>query len=204
MNKNIFAPSLVLLIALNQALCLAELSQAEKKGEPTKLERTIRRYFASMGGYQEHDLITRSQVEELQGFLRKTGRRSLATHPKLLHRVLPDGSRLAKLFYSRNGANVLRAAAMQLGSYAKLEALTRTPAGHAKLTEAVSLQSVEAVLELVAENHEPLQQPTAEKKLPVKVKAKTKPRNFRVYTLSEFLNAALATPEATSPTEELK
>jgi len=59
--------------------CLAESTSEISPGAPEP-EMTIRRYFTGQSGYQTGDLITRSQLEELQGYLRRTRWRGPASH----------------------------------------------------------------------------------------------------------------------------
>jgi len=180
--------ALVLLGALSLKPCLAE-SASEMASKSSDLEMTIRRYFTGQSGYQAGNLITRSQVEELQKYLRRTRRRGPACHPRMLRRILPDGCRLAKLFYSRNGDQVLRVAAQRLGGYAVLEALTRSPASYTQLVEAVDSGSVDSVVQL-AESASPAQSPET-----AKAEGKKKRRNKVIYTLDEFFSAAMAATE---------
>jgi len=171
-NKMILASALTLLGSLSLSPCLAESAP-----EPTELEMTIQRYFTGQSGYQVGDLITRSQVEELQRYLRRTRRRGPASHPLILRRLLPDNCRLVKLFYARNGAQVLRAAAQKLGGYATLEALTRSTASYTQLVEAVNSRSVDSVVKLA-------QIPET-----AKPEGKKKGRKGVLYTVDEFLSA---------------
>jgi len=174
--------ALVLLGALGVKPCLAE-SASENSPALSELEMTILRYFTGQSGYQAGNLMTRSQVEELQQYLRRTRRRGPACHPRLLRRMLPDNCRLAKLFYSKNGDQVLRDAAQRLGGYAVLEALTRSTDSYTRLVEAVGSGSVDSVMEL------------ARSYVTAQAESKKKRRNRVIYTLDEFFSATTAATE---------
>jgi len=164
-------------------------SASENSPALSEPEMTIRRYFTGQSGFQAGDLITRSQVEELQQYLRRTRRRGPASHPRMLRQILPDNCRLAKLFYSGNGDEVLPGAAQRLGGYAVLEALTRSTASYAQLIEAVDSGSVDLVVKLAESVR------SAQKSETTQVESKKKRRKRVIYTLDEFLSAARAATE---------
>ncbi len=110
--------------------------------------------------------------------------------------MLPDNSRLAKLFYSRNGNQVLRGAAQKLGGYAVLEALTRPTVSYTRLVEAVDSGSVDSVVKL-AESAGLAQNPG-----PAKAEGRKKGRKKVLYTVDDFLAALVRAPEAKMPAEQ--
>jgi len=189
-NKTIVATVLVLLGALGQSPCFAE-SAGGISPESAELKMTIQRFFAGESGYQNGDLITRSQVEELQKYLRRTRRRGPALHPTLLGRILPDNRRLVNLFYARSSGEVLRVAAEKLGGYAALEALTRSTASYTQLVEAVDSESVDSVVKLAE---------SAQKADTAKAEGKKKRRKKAIYTADDFFSAVLAASEAKTAT----
>jgi len=184
-----------LLCTLDPCLCLAE-SVGEESSNPSALEKTIRRFFTGQSGYHADDLITRSQVEELQEYLRKTWRRAPASHPLILHRLLPDENRLCKVFYLKNGGKVLREASLKLGGYVGLEALVRTTAKYAHLVKAVRSGSADAVVELVESSDMGKNAET------VRAEEKRERRKKMIYTVDDFISAVIVTPKAKTPAED--
>jgi len=187
--KRVVATTLMLLAALSHNHSFA----AQESGdvvEPSVLEKTIRRHFAGQSGYHVGDLITRSQVAELQVYLRRTRCHGPACHPFMLQRVLPDTCRIVKLFYSKNRGNVLRKAAQKLGGYAVIEALTRSPANYTQLVKAADSASVDAIVQLAETTGFGRGYETANSEGPKKRRKKV------IYTAAEFLNATSVTTEA--------
>ena len=107
MNRAILISTIWLLSFSTQDRCQADSRGLGTPSDPKSLELTVRRYFAGMARYEEGDLISFTQVAELQQYLRKTTGHSAASHPSLLRQVLPDASRLSRLFYAKRGAKVL-------------------------------------------------------------------------------------------------
>lgn len=193
MNRFFFPLFVGLFIVLASEQCLGEPAAEGEPAGRTVLEKTIVRFFQSMGGYEDGDLISRSQVQDLQVFLRRTNRRGLVTHPRMLTPVLPDNSRLIRLFYAKNGAQVLREAAKKLGSYRELEELSRSSSGYDLLVKAVNRNNnADEVLEMAFKRREEKQK--GDRKVPLKL---------RVYTIEEFLErlAASAKGKQKSPAE---
>ncbi|MCA9232601.1 MAG: hypothetical protein KDA57_18270 [Planctomycetales bacterium] len=169
----------LMLFVFNTRQSGGEETTAEATNRPSALEMTIRRHFSAISGYQKGDLITKSQVEELQTYLRKTNRHCRAAHPMLLNWILPDDCRLSRLFYSQSGAEVLRTAAGELGSYAELEALTRSADSYAALVEAVESEDADTIVELALQGREPNDESQG--------KERPSRRSSRLYTVEEFL-----------------
>ncbi len=170
-------------------LCWMSLSQCrgdDPAKDAKKLEETVRRYFASIGGYHEGDLISRSQVEDLQVYLRRTQGHSAATHARILRRILPDDSRLVRLFYQKNGAELLRQAAVKNGGYEVFDRLSRSTAKYARLVEATDRGSIEKLNQLTDEE--------LKKLLATKEKSeanKSRVKSSRIYTIEDYLEAVI-------------
>jgi len=194
-NRIVIATVLVSLEVLANGAYSAESAGADS-AKASNLEMTIRRFFNSQSGYEAGDLITRSQVMELQGYLRKTRRRAAASHPLILQRVLPDDCRFTKLFYTKNASDVLRAAAQKLGGYEDLKALTKPTGKYTQLVQAVNSGSADAVVKL-AESISKARTTTTENG------AGKQRRNKRtIYTVEDFLNAVNVAPAAKIPADE--
>ncbi|NOY43598.1 MAG: hypothetical protein GXP26_17395 [Planctomycetes bacterium] len=179
-------------------LCLVSLNQCrgEDTAEETKiLKETVRRYFASIGGYHEGDLITRSQVEDLQLYLRRTRGHSAATHARILRRILPDDSRLVRLFYQKNGAELLRQAAVKNGGYEVFDRLSRSTAKYSQLVEATDRGSIEKLNRLTDEESQ--QQLAAREEKSGKNKGYV--RLSRIYTIEEYLAAIISPTKTETP-----
>lgn len=123
---------------------------ADEQDPASQARELAQFYFASDPGYHAGDLISQSQLEEFQTFLRKTRRYSKLTHVVLLKLTLSDDAPLVRLFHSQGGAGVFRTAAAELGSYAPIDRTTLREEGRVALREAVSADSPKAVLEAVA------------------------------------------------------
>jgi hypothetical protein len=186
------------------ALCLAgvfstadwTVSAAQPTAEENlQVAQTIERYFAGILDYRTGDLICRSQVEELQRYLRKTRGNIPAAHRRLLHRVLADEAPLIRLFYGEHGEKVLGTAAGQLAGYAELDSISRLASGRILIKEAIQSDQPD-VLEAYAKRE------TAAK--PSHQSQQARPQgastgSTRIHTVEQFIEAALATP---SPGEQ--
>ncbi len=169
--------------ALNQ--CFGETRPEDAVADNVVFNETVRRHFASQRGYHEGDLITRSQIEELQGYLRSAFGHSAATHPRALRRILADDSRLASLFYKKNRGEILRALAAQNKGYEVFDRISRTTAGYARLTEAVDHAEVGVLNQLAdEESQKTLSAKSGNSETPVR---RSKPTP--IYTVEEYLAA---------------
>jgi hypothetical protein len=155
------------------------------------IEETAKRYFASAGGYQEGDLISQSQIQEFQDYLRKTRGHSPATHPRLLTRVLRDNSRLVRLFNRPNGADLLREAVAKGNGYGAFKNLTHSKTDFAKLTDAFDRGAVEDLIQMADQKSQQLTA-TTEVSDP-KPKRHLKPS--MIYTVADYLTAVNAVLE---------
>ena len=135
---------------------------------------TVLRYFSSNQSYRVEDLLVQSQVSELQNYLRSTKGHSPSTHPKLLKRVLPDHSHLAKLFYQKRFKQKLRDLSKELDGYESLHRMCHTAAGSKQL-------------ENLLENGETARIILIAKDLIKKPKRKRAPR---IYTVGDFLDVS--------------
>jgi|GEM_PF-3806630 len=107
------------------------------------LSRTIVRFFESQSHYYPGDLIVRSQVAELQDYLRKTRGAGPWTNFQLRRRVLVDHACLARIFYGLGGDRLLREAAQKLGGYGPLDRLCQSKSGREILVAAVRQSNFE-------------------------------------------------------------
>jgi len=149
------------------------------------IKESSRRYFASMGGYIEGDLIAKSQIEELRDYLRITRGNSVAMHPKLLGRVSSDQARLVRLFYKESGAETLRAAAEKSNGYEVFDRMCHQTKRFAELADAVERGAIETLIQMAAQESQKKSQAEQEKK--DAPKRRTKPP--RIYTLEDYLDA---------------
>ena len=157
-----------------------------------KLAGTIYRYFSSISDYQEGNLICRSQVEELQRYLRRTQGSIPASHRRLLNRVLADEAPLSQFFYGENGEAVLCDAAVELAGYEELEVAARTTAGRKLIKAAIRSNESDALVQY-------LKQEIASKKSQQSQQAgqqEAKTSRARIYTVEQFIEAALASPNS--------
>ncbi len=157
-----------------------------------QLAETIERHFASMSDVREGGLICRSQVEEVQQYLRKTQGNIPASHRLLLNRVLADGAPLTKFFHAEHGEAVLCVAASKLAGYAELEAIARTAAGRNQIRAAIQSDQSDALVEFVKE--ELAAKSSQQGQQPGQPASKT--AGARIYTVEQFIEAALATPSS--------
>lgn len=169
---------------------IAKIAIAEQELSSQQQEvvsETARLYLESNNRYHPGDLITESQIEELQQYLRKSLGKSPATHRGLLNRTLKDTAPLSRFFYQESENRVLRLAAEKLGGYADLEALSLDHKGRQALQRAISTGSeAEIVTTVEASRQNSSEKPTRERK-------KTSPNHLRViYTLDDFLEAAFS------------
>ncbi len=151
------------------------------------LSRTVIRFFEGQSQFSPGDLIVRSQVTDLQVYLRKTHRASPATMSPLCRRVLPDRACLARVFYGLGGDQLLREAARNLGGYAPLDRLCRSKAGREILTPAARQDDIEMLLDSVRKHERP---PNPVRGSPGETdKRPTIQRLSRIYTVEDLLKA---------------
>ena len=166
--------------------------QSQLQAEQEQLAGTIRRYFESSGSFHADDLITRSQISGLKRYLRRVGRLGHVSHPAVVSRVSPDNSRLVQLFYKKQGADVLRSAAAELGGYGSLEMLSHDLAGLAALREAVAENDHRTLVEYARSSIESRETSLSDSE---QVGTKPLPQDAvltgkqGIYTLDEFIEA---------------
>jgi len=149
------------------------------------IAKTARFYFESSGTYAPGDLITESQIEELQDYLRRSFGNSPATHRGLTNRAIKDDAPLSKYFYREQANTVLRKAAEELGGYGQLEALSLNRQGRKVLQEAISTRSEAGIIsriEISRQNKDAEASGNPQSGSPHQPKA--------IYTLEDFLGAA--------------
>ena len=153
------------------------------------LSKTVIRFFESQSQYLPGDLIVRSQVAELQAYLRKTEGACPATNPQLRRRVLVDHACLARVFYGLGGDRLLREAARKLGSYGPLDRLCQSKAGRAILTTAVRQSNLEMLMDYL-QKHELPPEPVRAIPLDQDIDQKQLARKLhKIYTLEELLKS---------------
>lgn len=170
-------------------ICICTSSPATSAAElPKQLKSTVVRYLSADADYRPGDLITQSQLKEIQAYLRRTQGNSPATHPKWRKRMLPDKAHLASIFYS-GGGPVLRQAAAKLGGYGELDRLSKDVSGRRVLQDAIESNSPDKLIRALQAKGEKTkaQRSNQGNKPPAMV------RSTRIYTAAEFL-AALAAP----------
>jgi hypothetical protein len=159
------------------------------------LRGTIERYFSSMEGYQPGDLISQSQVEELQLYLLRTQGRISATHPRLLHQVLPDEAPLIRSFYLDDGAEVLREAAKRLHGYDRLQALAHTVPGRAQISAAIGSKSPDLLVNSVKQ----VLSSETRSNSPEQDERQVKSEDNHIFTLEQFIEASQPPSSAGNP-----
>ena len=163
----------------------------------TKLKSTIDRYLLASPNYRDGDLLTRSRMEELQDYLRRTKGNSLVTHSRWRQKMLPDRAPLAKLFFS-GGSKVLRAASDQLGSYAELDLLSRSKSGRKRLEDAIRANEPKELARFLLANREKsVAGATNESE-----KHPSVPATARIYTIADLLAGLAASKTDANPTEK--
>ena len=151
-----------------------------------KYRQIVALYLTSGEGYAPGDIITRSQIEELQSYLRKSRQKNTITHPILLERSLPDNAPLSRIFHSSpEAANALRSAAAELGGFGKLDAFSLRQGGRETLLKASQAGDSQAVVELVARESEKIDGP-----------ASRLLRRRDIYTAEDLIIVAFPQPKA--------
>jgi hypothetical protein len=156
--------------------------------ENQQLAETIERHFAGIVDFRKGHLICRSQVEELQQYLRRTRGHIPASHRRLLIRILADNAPLTTLYHGEHGEKVLTAAADQLGGYEELASLSRLAAGRTLIREAIQADQPDVLVdhvnrETAARDSQPGKQAN-------------NPGIVRIYTVKQLIEAALAPPDS--------
>ena len=115
------------------------------------ISRTVIRHFQSQDQYHVGDLIVRSQVAEIQDYMRKTRGISPITNSRLCKRVIADQDPLARAFNSAGNDQLLREAASQLGGYGPLDQLCQLKSGRQILATTIRQSNLEILLEYIRE-----------------------------------------------------
>lgn len=183
--------SLIALLWTTAWTVCAEQSTVE---QDQQLAGTIRRYFAGMAGYHEGNLICQSQVEELQRYLRRTQGNIPAVQMLLLKRVLSDEAPLVRFFYTENGETVLGTVASKLAGYTELEAAARTAEGRIQIKKAITANQPDVLLEFLRQEFTVNRRSNSSGSQATKGQLETKSADHRIYTLDQFIEAALANP----------
>lgn len=121
-----------------------------KEIAPAQLKAIVHRYFHADPNYHDGDLLTRSQLAEMQLYLRRVRGNTLASHRKWRDLMLPDNAPLISI-YRGDDQGTLREAAIKAGSYAELDRLARTLAGREKIQAALKQKSADQLLALIEE-----------------------------------------------------
>ena len=137
---------LVLVVGLVSNMAVAAGPEVD-----ANLVETIRLFFTLDPEFRPGDLITRTQVEELQTYLRKTRREGPATEISLLARSLPESTPLVRFFYQDDGSELLRQAAKQLGGYEPIYKLCHMPQERLLVRKAILKSDLSALLAVVAD-----------------------------------------------------
>jgi hypothetical protein len=160
--------------------------------ENQQVAETIERHFAGIVDYRKGHLICRSQVEELQQYLRRTRGNIPAAHGRLLIRILADNAPLTRIFHSEHGEKVLTAAAGQLGGYEKLASLARLAAGRTLIREAIRADQPDVLVDHVNRETAAIQSQQSKQAKPQGIN----PGMVRIYTVEQLIEVALATPDS--------
>ncbi|MEM9352478.1 MAG: hypothetical protein AAGA92_05655 [Planctomycetota bacterium] len=112
-----------------------------------KQQRTgVRRLLSRVEGLDQGILISRSQVEQLRRYLRRTRRFGNVFDRQLTLRFLPDSNYLIRLYNRGDNAMTLRRAATELGGYERLLSLSKTSHGQDVLAEGLRQGRTEAIV----------------------------------------------------------
>ena len=205
--SRLFLVSAALLLEISLPIGIRAQESATAQPEETQSEEekllraTAFRYFSADEDYRRGNLIVRSQVDELQAYLRRTRGPIKAANPIFLKRVLQDNSLLGRYFYRQGGAEVLRLTAEQLGGYGKLEALSATREGKLAIQSAIETASPQELIELA----QSAEKPSAAGDTESGDSKKTIPTflDLRIYTLEEYFEAVFeAEKRLQTPTKE--
>ena len=143
------------------------------------------RYFQYSESFEPGDLIVRSQVADLQSYLRKTRGPCRATDAKLLKRILPDNAPFSRFFYLHSGEKVLRNAASRLGGYRQLVSACNDKQGLIVIKEAIRTGNPEPLVSFVESRADQNSGASSDPK-------QVNPNSFldsRIYTVAEFVEA---------------
>lgn len=151
---------------------------------PSQIGETLQLYLSADQGYRPGDLISRSQLEEFQTYLRATQGTQLATTSRWLNRTLPDSAALVTIF-QRGGSVVLRPAAEKLGGYAELDMLARTGEGRKVIRQAITEKTPDSLVRWVLEKRPAV----GSNKQAGAARKGQRARTRRIYTATEYLAA---------------
>ncbi|MEO2045969.1 MAG: hypothetical protein ABGX16_05285 [Pirellulales bacterium] len=113
------------------------------------ISRTVIRHFQSQEQYHVGDLIVRSQVAEIQDYMRKTRGISASTNSMFRKRVVADQDPLARTFNSAGNDRLIREAAILLGGYGPLDQLCKLKFGRQILATTIHQSNLEMLVEYV-------------------------------------------------------
>lgn len=159
--------------------------------EDVILRDTVYRFFQTENSFKEGDLIVRSQVEDLQDYLRRTRGPIPAANPILLKRLVRDNSLLSRYYYRQGGADVLRSAAKSLHGYRQLEACCASKLGKEHLQRAIKKSDPMEIVQFVTKQDAEKSTETPSDTVVAEPNAPSY-LDLRIYTVEDFLDAILA------------
>lgn len=157
--------------------------------EDEQLRATVLRFFDGQSDYLNGDLIVRSQVTELQDYLRKTRGLCRATHPSLWKRVLADHASFCRMFFGPGGRKTLNKTAEILGGYSALARLCQSKQGRAVLAKSIQAGDAQMLVDYVRANLEANQNQREEPSTAGSVTAVAGKRFSKIYSVEDLLFA---------------
>jgi hypothetical protein len=141
-----------LLICLAVAISMADFAVAAPRLQPLDdraLAKVVDEFFLSQPGYQNGDLITRSQIEKVVAKLVSDG--VTIKNPENVAKLgLADDSFLVRELSTPNGKRFMRKIAPRAGAFSHLDRLSTIPRGQTTIRDLVRTKDGDKMIEYLA------------------------------------------------------
>jgi hypothetical protein len=132
-------------------LMTGEANTAQRPHVATEaaIAKAIEGYFAAQPGYENGDLITRSQIERIVAKVQSVGVK-LDEASGIAKRGLADDSFLVRELSTADGRRFMRRIANDKGAYARLDRLSTIPRGQQTVRDLVRMKDGDRLIEYMA------------------------------------------------------
>lgn len=136
-------------IALGVSLGQSE-DQAQSLPKFETVRKLVRMYFQKQTGYEQGDLITREQAEEIFGYLRKI-RWDVQEQEEILAALHAEKDFLPRTLRTKSGQPFMREVAKLPGGYDRLDRLSQLPRGQRMVSDLARAKDGYKLIEYMAD-----------------------------------------------------
>jgi hypothetical protein len=141
-----------LLMCISLAIYMADIASAAQRSQPDAgqtIAKLVDEFFATQPGYENGDLIRRSQVEQVVGKVLSKGVK-ISEPAEIVKRALPDDSFMIREFSTPNGKHFMRRLAQHPDTFSHLDRLSTIPRGQQTIHDLMGLKDGDKLIEYMA------------------------------------------------------